>query len=161
MVAAQENRFTKNSLMLNPSIRECFSKAVSVFRKRTDADDQEIWRVLKAEGVEPQIAARLVEFVPLAYGRLLLANSGARFSNFFQRHLPDGGISEPFPFDSDPLWNEILFLAKDDVSSGISKDEFLAVAARSAEIHAANQLLQAGSKLNNLVFTPPLFPSKD
>jgi hypothetical protein len=34
----------------------------------------------------------------------------------------------------------------------------LAVALRCAEIHAANQLLNKGSKLNNLVFTSPLLP---
>ena len=43
-------------------------------------------------------------------------------------------------------------------SAQVSKQDILVIAARSAEFNAANQLLNRGSKLENLRFTPILLP---
>lgn len=44
--------------------------------------------------------------------------------------------------------------ANEEVARGVSAEDLLAIASRSAEFDAANQLLNKGSKLQNLVFTP-------
>lgn len=41
-----------------------------------------------------------------------------------------------------------------EIEHGISAQDLLSVAARSAEFDAANQLLNKGSKLQNIAFTP-------
>src|SRR5437667_8608211 len=119
------------------------SNAVAVFRRSPNLGDDEIHRAIVAAGVEPRLADRLIEFLPIAYCRLILANSGARFSDMFQRILPSG-ISEKRSFSSEPVWNAALAFARAEVKSGVSREDLLAVAARSAECHAANQLLQKG-----------------
>jgi hypothetical protein len=55
---------------MNPFVTE----AVAIFREFPNVSDEEILRKLVAMGVERAIAARLVEFVPMAYCRLLLAD---------------------------------------------------------------------------------------
>jgi hypothetical protein len=74
---------------MNPDIR----KAVGVIRNSTALDDVAIYGMLVANGVERQSAARLVVFLLMVYCRLLLANSGARFSHEYRTILPDATIS--------------------------------------------------------------------
>ena len=86
---------------MNPVIAE----AVAMFREFPNAPDEEILRRLVATGCQRVMAARLVEFVPMAYCRVLLADSGVRFSDSFQRKLGGGSLSanrllEEEPFES-------------------------------------------------------------
>jgi hypothetical protein len=135
---------------------EDIAKAVSVFRTSPNLPDEEVYITLVHDGVERHRAARLVEFLPIVYCRLILRNSGARFSNTFQRKLP-GGICEELPLSSEPVWNEAVEFASAEVERGVSSKDLLAVAGRSAEFDIANQLLNKGSKLVNIVFTSPVF----
>jgi hypothetical protein len=134
---------------------EDISMAISIFRTSPNWGEEEIYRELVNEGVYQRRAARLVEFLPIVYCRVLLRNSGARFSSMFRRKLPGGGYEE-LPLVSDPVWNEIVNFAYAEIERGIPAKDFLAVAARSAEFDAANQLLNKGAKLQNITFTCPV-----
>lgn len=136
-------------------MNEQIARAVSLFRTSRTLGDEGIYRKLVAEGVEPHLAARLVEFLPIAYGRFLLEKSGPRFSEYFQRML-SSGPSEELLLSSEPVWNAAVAFARTEAIQGISVQDFLAVAGRSAEFQAANKLLNQGSKLQDLVFTPYL-----
>jgi hypothetical protein len=131
------------------------SKAVSIFRTATNLDDYAMYQALVADGVDAHRAARLVEFLPVVYCRLILQNSGARFSHTFRRTLP-GGQSQEQPLSSEPIWNEIVEFANAEVEHGVSGQDLLAVGARSAEFDAANQLLNKGTQLENIVFAAPV-----
>src|SRR5580693_5438359 len=106
---------------MNPDIR----KAVTVIRSSTALDDVAIYKVLVAGGVEPRSAARLVVFLPMVYCRLLLANSGARFSNKYRSTLPDGTMSPVKLLGGEPLWNEALEFAKAEIEGGVSGQDVL------------------------------------
>ena len=134
---------------------EDIAKAVSIFRTLPELEDYAIYERLMAEGVERQRAARLVEFLPIIYCRLILRNSGARFSSTFQRSVPGGAPVEQ-PFSSQPVWDEAVAFAYGEVERGVSGKDLLAVAARSAEFDAANRLLNQGSKLQNIAFASPV-----
>jgi len=140
---------------------ESLSAAVAAFREFRDLDDIDMYRRFVGMGAEPRFAARLVEFVPMAYGRLLLSPSRVRFSDSFQRRLSDGNVSEPRPLTSEPVWNAALEFASREVKSGLSVDDFLFLAARSAEFQGVNQMLNQGSKLENIACTSPLLPWPD
>lgn len=137
-------------------MNEDISKAMAMFRTSPNLEDYGIYQTLVADGVERQLAARLVEFLPVIYSRLILRNSGARFSSTFRRTVA-GGMSQEQPFSSDPVWNAAAAFASDELERGVSSQDLLVVAARSAEFDAANQLLNRGAKLENIVFTPPVF----
>ena len=55
------------------------AKAVILFRSSPNMDDEQIHRALVDAGIDRKLAARLVELVPMAYCRVLLADTGARF----------------------------------------------------------------------------------
>jgi hypothetical protein len=107
--------------------------------------------------LECVIAARLVEFLPMAYCRLILADAGIRFSDRFQRKLADGGVSAERLLASEPLWAETLSFARSEKQGGATGAALLAIAARSSEYGAANQLAEKGSKLKDVVLTPTVF----
>ncbi|HEX9200286.1 MAG TPA: hypothetical protein VF865_12055 [Acidobacteriaceae bacterium] len=131
--------------------------AVRIFRESPELSDDETIAKLVTYGFDPQLAARLVAFVPMAYFRIMLENSGAQFSDDFQQELP-GGKVELRALTSEPLWGASLEFARNDAKSGISAQQFLAVAGRSAEADAANQALNAGHKLNDGMFGPCVVP---
>ena len=134
-------------------MNDSISKAVAEMRNSPSCEDVEICRKLVADGLDASLAARLVEFVPMAYCRLMLESSGARFSDSFQRKLANGQITPEQPLTSEPTWNEVFAFAKAEIACGISGEDLLAVAGRSAEFDAANQLLNRGAKMRDLRFT--------
>lgn len=131
------------------------SKAVKEFRVRPNAEDQEVFRTLVEQGAEPRTAARMVELLPIAYSRLILGKSGAYFSEMFQRSVPGSETVEK-RLSEEPVWHLALEFGRAEILRGVSGSDLLLVAAHSAEFQAANQLLNTGSKLEKLVFGPPV-----
>jgi len=77
--------------------------------------------------------------------------------NFFDTaNVYSDGTSEECLLSSEPVWNAAVAFAEAELEQGVSGEDLLAVGARSAEFHAANRLLQAGSKLENLAFEAPV-----
>lgn len=141
-------------------IQSFISKTVDIFRESPDASDDEIYCKTIAAGIKPADAARLVEFIPMAYCRLILTDTGARFSEMFQRRRHDGGLSHEKALAVEPLWTEIMSFARAEQGRGVAGRDFLTIAARSAEFDAVNQLLNRGFRpediaLSNVVLKWP------
>jgi hypothetical protein len=137
------------------AVEKTIPKAIAILRKSQHLSDEQVHRELTQEGIDPSVAARLLEFLPIAYARLILGRSGAKFSNSFQRLRPDGCLVEQ-ALSTEPFWTAAIRFAQSEVVQGVAASELLAIAARSAELHAANQLLNKGSTLENVVFNPPV-----
>lgn len=133
------------------------SRAVAIFREFPNASDEEVLRKLATAGVERVVARRLVEFLPMAYCRLIFSDTGVTFSDRFQRKLADGSLSAEQPLGSEPLWAEALSFAKSEKQGGVTGAALLAIAARSSEFDATNQLAKQGSKLKDIILTPTVF----
>lgn len=138
---------------MNEKLNEDISRALIAFRNSPAAGENEIFQALVKSGVERRCAARLVVFIPMAYCRMLLSASGVRFSNNFRQRLPDGSLSSEELLSADPFWEPVLAFAKADMERGITKEDQLLLANRSAEFDDANQLLNRGSKLEDIAFT--------
>ena len=132
------------------------AKAVDLFRSSPELEDGDIQRMLVERGVDRILAWRLVEFIPMAYCRVVLEPTGARFPKTFQRYQRDGTISPEIPVESEPVWVAATDYARREMEAGISLQHKLSVAGRSAEFKVANDLLTAGSKLSDIGFTPTL-----
>ena len=129
------------------------SKAVAIFRESPASSDDEIYRRVVGTGIEPRHAARLVEFIPMAYCRLILSGTGTRFSDMFQRRQRDGSLSPERTLGLEPVWTEIMSFAKAEQSRGVTRTDLLAIAARSAEFDAVNQLLNRGAKPEDIALS--------
>jgi hypothetical protein len=134
---------------------ETIRRAVAIFRKLVNSDDGQVCSALIESGVQPEMAEKLVMFLPIAYGRVILKKIRIRFSDTFKHPLNDGTLAE-HAFADEPIWRAIVECARDEVSRGIAGEQLLSVAARSAEFDAVNQLLNGRSTPDNIVLTPPL-----
>ena len=137
-------------------LSDATSRAVALFRRNPELDDVDMFKLLVTEGMTRRLAGDLVVFIPMAYAHVLLTRTGAQLPQSFQRRLRNGGISDPQPFSADPVWNESLAFAQREVAAGLSQKDLLQMAGRSAEFEAANQLLNQGSKLQDIRFTSAL-----
>ena len=138
-------------------MKDDISKALFIIRNSPTLEDESIYKELLTRGLKQELAARLVEFLPLVYGRQILAAMNLRFPDKFKRRLPDGSISAERPFSSEPLWEEVTMSAREEISRGTSADELLAIGGRSAEFNVVNQLLNQGSKPEDIRLTPIVF----
>jgi hypothetical protein len=136
---------------------DAIAQAVALLRSRTDLSDIAIYRELAGHGVERPTAARLIEFLPMVYCRLIFFKSGLRFPETYRRALSDGTYSLSVSLSGDTLWNEAKKFAEAEIESGANGQSLLTIAGRSAEFDAANKLLNSGSKLADIEFTEPVF----
>jgi hypothetical protein len=132
-------------------MNEAIARALTIFRGSPGLDDEGVFRALVNQGVERLLAARLVEFLPIAYCRVLLLNSGVRFSNSFARAVSPLKIQS---LSCESVWIPFLAYAESEIREGVARREILMVAGRSAEFHAINQMLDKGAELKNVVLTP-------
>lgn len=128
-------------------------RAVTLLRASPELSDEAAFAELLARGVEQTLAARLIEFLPMAYVRVIFGTVGPRFAASFRRRLTDGTTQE-FPLLSEPIWDAAIAHAHSELHGGVSRNDLLAIAGRSAEFHGINKLLKTGSKLQDIALTP-------
>jgi hypothetical protein len=117
------------------------SRAVATLIEAADRDDESIIAALSAGGASPDDAAAMVALVPLAFGRILLARLGARCSNEGIRISRATGVQTRFTIADDPTFAEATWLAE---RGTLTQPQFLAVARRSPEVQAFEQLTASG-----------------
>ena len=130
-------------------------KATEIFRAHPGASEAELVTHICAAIGDHDLAERLIEFVPLAFGRVLLTRMGVQLPDQFIRMLDHDKFSEPYPLDAEPVWRPALAYAK-EAEKQMSKDEFFTIAGRSAEVDAVTQACAKGSDPRNLVGSPPI-----
>lgn len=133
-------------------MRAVVEAAIPIFIEHSTADDSSLISGLVASGCDQTTASRLVEFMPLGFTRVMLADSGVKFSQTFVRVQTDGEYSAEILLSDEPVFVAATSVAQ----AGVVREEMIAVAGRSAEFHAINEALYKGSQLSNLVCSPPV-----
>ncbi|MFY0570550.1 DUF6348 family protein [Archangium lansingense] len=135
------------------------SRGVAAFVDPPDRDDKLILEELRAQGATPLEAEKVVAYLPLAFGQMMVHDMGPRFPDsaiFVSESTPN---ERPMFLPEDPLWREAIRLAKTALEGrSLTRDQFGAIALRSSTIHALNNALNAGSKPEDLVFAPSIIP---
>jgi hypothetical protein len=137
--------------------QERIAKAVQIYRENPSMEDREVFHFLVHEGIDPESAAHLVDFLPMAYARTMFSTSGARFPETFQRTDKNGNLLPEQALTSEPFWNEVFTYAQSDVQRGISTQDLLAVASRAAEYNAVSKIQSDGGNLSDCEFSSPIF----
>jgi len=149
----QEARRRFLSRGMQRTARHWIEKAYVLLQQ--DISDGDVAARLETTGCPPQLAEKLVAFLPLACGRLLLAGSGVVLSRSFRPMNRDGSVGGPRKLESDPCWLEIeAFLPR---GSTVMREAIGIVGRRSAELDAANKAAARGSRLADLVGAEPIF----
>jgi hypothetical protein len=136
---------------LNQSIR----KAITIFQQHQQTDDIDVLETLVAEGIDRSLARRLLLFVPMAFCRLMFGSRGVKFEDEYlvvdenAKPIRRGTVS------TEPVYIEAVNVFGVVVAARPGGDFLLAVAARSAELRAINEMALSGSKLADIVLTAP------
>jgi hypothetical protein len=132
------------------------SRAVAALYRLRDRPDLEIVRALVAQGATAAHAEKLVDFVPIAFGRPVLERMGVRASD--RGVFVEGNIERSFRLLDDPLFADASALARDAYARGtVPSDLFQAIAMRGAELAAVSEALASGASTRNLTLSPPRF----
>jgi hypothetical protein len=117
---------------------------------RQEFTEDEVYTALADAGVPDSLADRAYKFTQIAWGRALLAGLGVRFSPEYLCFNASGKVVE-----SGKLADAPCFAAASQLASRYAKAPgFRRLALMSADVHAVNDLLNKGSKPENVVTSP-------
>ena len=128
------------------------NRAIAVMKAQSNLGDHTAVEALVASCVDPKDAEWLVALLPVAFTRVLFKGTGPSFANTYQCMGGDGSVSREYRLSDEPIF--VLGLR---IAGTADRETMMAIAGRSAEFNVINQALHAGSKLEDLVLTPPLF----
>jgi hypothetical protein len=126
---------------------------------RTTESLQGAIEVLAKEGASADLIEQLAAFVPMACARLVFASAGVPFSPVYVRVKRDGSLEE-LALMHQPVFARSLLICG-SLMAGELQETVKNLALSSAELHAVNNALNAGSKLENLQPVPAIIPDPD
>ena len=130
---------------------------VEVLKEATSGDHQSIVAEIVAAGVEDAELARLLyQLIPIAFGRVMLEESGLPLPGYFLVVSPKNGATTQHLFAEDPVFQHIQTRLPFIFQEGISERQTQNILMRSTEVRAINKALQDGADPNNLKLQPPV-----
>ncbi|WP_242166500.1 hypothetical protein [Lysobacter sp. M15] len=103
---------------------------------------------------EPDLARRVIDWLPEAFGMVLVSHMGAvTLPTTFMAQNSSGSWVE-VPFSKDPVFGNALKLAQSMYHHG-PREVFSALALRSSAVDAVNRTLNAGDSIDGAVLSPP------
>lgn len=123
--------------------RQIIDAALAAFA--SDGDDDQVVDAMAAAGVDRDLAAEALVFVPLAFGRAAFSGAGPEFPASYSAAGVERDLADH------PLYLEALAAA-----GRCDRRLFRDVVLRSSETAALNSAAHAGSKLEDLIVSPPV-----
>ena len=137
---------------MHPVFREVdagFQQYADTVTTHSDWDDNQVEAELCRRGVAPALAQELVSFVPMAFGREIIAQLGVKCSDDFRLHEMSDDSEQDLP-----LANEMAFAWAKAVAGEYRTPElnhiFKLITSRSAELGAVSSALNAGLSQDQL-----------
>ena len=131
--------------------RDAILLAVPILARTRDAPAAVRVGLGKA-GIPAQLAAEIVEFLPVAFARALLDGMGIQFGDHYVRQTAQGRVIGQKLLADEPVYREGLAIAGEVSARG--EEAFLAVAGRSPEYRAISRAMNAGSAAEDLRCAP-------
>jgi hypothetical protein len=140
--------------MQNIELLEAVKIALPIFAEHKNSWDN-LTNALDNSEIPHSLTDSLLEFMPLAFGRVLLDGMGIEFSNFYVRFDAETGRKQKKLFIDNSVYQELFEVASYIVTNKMAGEAFTAVALRSSEVMSVNDLLKKGSNPKDLVLSPP------
>jgi len=148
------------------NITKAIKIALPTFVKYREEGEETIRKALIKAGIPEELSCQLVEFLPIAFGRVFLKNMPVDLSDEYIRYVfADGEFveKERKKLSSHPVFTEAkniaLSMAKKNrwaLFKSSKGEQFETIAKWSAEVKAISYLMiEKGSKPENIVLTPP------
>jgi hypothetical protein len=129
---------------------------VAFLRANPTAEDDAIVRHLTGNGLAEQQAAKLVQFVPIAFTRFLYRSKCVRFAPDYVVLGADGRPAAQRPVADEPAFREAWDHCEEAVAGGAGDDYLTPVAARSGGYRAIQDFVRKGLDLASVVTGPPV-----
>ncbi len=147
----------KNSVQ----ILEAIKLAIPVFADNQNSEWHELEESLVKVGISPLLAIKLIEFMPLAFGRVHLEAKGFKFDDYYIRQNPNTKKEIRKKLNDEPVYQEAFEVASYIVATNRVGEAFMAIVYRSAELWCINDMLKQGSKPESILGLPPLLQWND
>ena len=131
--------------------------AIDTFRDNFKSADADIVAALIASGIESQSAERAVDFIPLAFFRVMMTGRRIYFADSYARLGSSGASSREYKLADEPIYVEAVRQAREEMSAGTPLELMLRVARDSSELAAIRELFRHGSSSADVVLSPPVF----
>ncbi len=141
---------------MSASIDAWVEKAAAAFFRNPRPGEDALVSELIASGADPLTAERIVQFLPIAFGRLFLEPHAPNFNNEFLLRNLESGREARGRFTQDSIFQACLAAARDR-----SRDDLSVVARVSAEVEAIEKLVAEGSNPSDVVFTELVFVTRE
>ena len=115
-----------------------------------EISEDEIYRQLADAGMSDAMADRSYKFTQIAWGRVFLDGMGIDFSDDYLWLNADGTLAESGRLSEEPFYTAAMRLANQYALT----PAFARLAMTSADVHAINDALNAGSDPKDLVTGP-------
>lgn len=136
------------------TVHDAILRSIPVFVAHSQRDIYALRLELEQVGVPRSLAAEIVEFLPLATARALLDGMGIQFADHYIRRTTHGRVIGEKALADEEVYREGLAMSDEIVRMG--QETFMTIAGWSAEYHAVNQALNAGSDSASLRLSPPV-----
>jgi hypothetical protein len=137
-------------------IFEAIQLAIPVFHEHKDSTWKTLGEALKEAGIPAILANRLLEFMPLAFGRAFVDGMGIEFGEYYIRFNPKTNKKVSKRLAEEPVYTQSFAAATSLMTQKQAGDEVMSVIVRSSEFTAMNKALNDGSHVKDLVASPPV-----
>jgi hypothetical protein len=139
------------------NLSEAIKKAVTLYAE-SKYSEEDLELALKEMGISASLAHKIIEFVPLAFGRVFLNDLNVKTQEHFVRYVVSDGKTvekQRRNLTDEPVFKETLKIASKMKGNKETGKDFVAIAFCSAEVRAVNEMELKGSKPENVVLTAP------
>jgi hypothetical protein len=136
---------------VSTEIADAVAQAVAVFQAHPAADDETIDAALRARGIDERLVVRLIQFLPSAFCRVLLAPQGVRFRGQYVVMGPRGKDLGTYELADEPVFVEATIAARRELETEHGRQTFPAIAWRSSECKAVYSLVEQGEPLEAII----------
>jgi uncharacterized membrane protein len=137
-------------------IIEALKLALPVFHEHKDSTWKTLGDALKEAGIPTNLSNRLLEFMPLAFGRVFVDGMGIEFGEYYIRFNPKTNKKVSKRLDEEPVYREAFSFASALMAQQQAGEDFMSVIFRSSEFVAMNKAMNDGSHPEDLVSSPPI-----
>lgn len=137
----------------NIDLKGLVNFAISVFQDNPDFDAGQVIEKIRSFRDDERLAIALYRFIPIAYIRLFIPALAYPDQYFLVKN--DKQLL--FAFSTDGIYRIVWEECKVRFSQETSREKILPVLFHSSDFNSINEALKAGSKLENLVLSPPCF----
>lgn len=139
------------------NLEQSLDLAIVIYTQYESSTWEALETAMHATKMPKRHAERILEFMPIAFGRVLMKDSGVEFQSSYERRKPGSTKGKEFSFAKNDTYKASLAYGQRQQQSSSGLPRINAVAVRSPEIKAIEEMVNSGVKPENIVLSNPVF----